>query len=152
MLNVSIREAIPSDIGNIVKNDLIMIGESLGSETIKDHLVNSELMKYFIMETNDDKQFIGAISLWVDEDKAQINNFYIVSKFQGQGLGKKFMNHIWHEFKSNQIHEITLEVRKTNIQAIKLYETYGFRQISIRKNYYANGEDALLMYVRIGSD
>lgn len=152
MLDVSIREANSSDVSNIIKNDLIMIGESLGSETIQEHLANSDLMKYYIIETKNNRQFIGVISLWIDEDKAQINNFYIINKFQNQGLGKKLMNYIWHEFKSNQIHEVTLEVRKTNVSAIRLYETYGFRQISIRKNYYANGEDALFMYVRIGSD
>ena len=37
-----------------------------------------------------------------------------------------------------------LEVRNSNIPAQKLYEKHGFKQITIRKNYYDNSEDALI--------
>jgi ribosomal-protein-alanine N-acetyltransferase len=38
-----------------------------------------------------------------------------------------------------------LEVRVSNESAKKIYETYGFKDISIRKSYYADGEDAYVM-------
>ena len=40
---------------------------------------------------------------------------------------------------------MTLEVRVSNSVAIKFYEKHGFVKHSIRKNYYSNGEDAILM-------
>lgn len=138
------------DIPIVIKNDVALLGETLGEETIKEHL-NSDLMKYFIMETNQ-LDFIGMISLWIDLDKCQINNFYIVSKYQKQRLSKVFMDYIMKYLYNLEIKEITLEVRKSNTVAIKLYESYGFHQVSIRRNYYKNGEDALFMYLRIGSD
>ena len=41
---------------------------------------------------------------------------------------------------------LTLEVRRSNIAAQRLYAKYGFEEIGIRKGYYSNNrEDALIM-------
>jgi ribosomal-protein-alanine N-acetyltransferase len=43
--------------------------------------------------------------------------------------------------------ELTLEVRRSNLGAIALYERFGFRSAGIRRRYYQdNGEDALIMW------
>ena len=152
MIDVVIRGMSESDISTVIKYNAVMIGETIDENTIKDHLNNSNLMKYLVMETKDSKEFIGQISLWIDEDKAQINNFYIVHKYQKQKLGKMFLNYVIRYFKSLNINEISLEVRKSNEVAINLYRLFNFKQINVRKNYYKNGEDALFMYLRIGSD
>jgi len=152
MIDVVIRGMSESDISTVIKYNAVMIGETIDENTIKDHLNNSNLMKYLVMETKDSKEFIGQISLWIDEDKAQINNFYIIHKYQKQKLGKMFLNYVFRYFKSLNINEISLEVRKSNEVAINLYRLFNFNQINVRKNYYKNGEDALFMYLRIGSD
>ena len=42
---------------------------------------------------------------------------------------------------------LTLEVRVSNVPAIKLYEKYGFKSLGTRKGYYQdNNEDALIMW------
>ena len=41
----------------------------------------------------------------------------------------------------------TLEVRRSNVAAIELYEGFGFRSAGLRRRYYQdNGEDALIMW------
>jgi ribosomal-protein-alanine N-acetyltransferase len=41
----------------------------------------------------------------------------------------------------------TLEVRVSNAEAIKMYESFGFRSAGIRRRYYHdNNEDALIMW------
>jgi len=151
-MKTAIREMQVDDISAVVRYDLMMIGETLGEEIIKDHLENSTLMKYMILEDVETKDIIGTISIWIDEDKAQINNFYILTPYQKQGLGKKFIEQILGYLRNIAIKEITLEVRASNQTAIRLYESLGFKNVTIRKNYYANGETAYLMYLRIGSD
>ncbi len=151
-MEVLIRDMHINDVSTIIKYDLIMLGETLGEKIIKNHINNSDLTKYFVMENKDNKEIIGQMSLWIDIDKAQINNFYILKKYQKQNLGKKFLRYIINYLYLKNIKEITLEVRKSNISAIKLYELFDFKVVSIRKNYYSNGEDAYLMYLRIGSE
>jgi [ribosomal protein S18]-alanine N-acetyltransferase len=47
---------------------------------------------------------------------------------------------------------VTLEVRVSNMQAIALYESYGFRSVGTRRRYYTDtGEDALIMWRAIGT-
>ncbi len=42
---------------------------------------------------------------------------------------------------------LTLEVRRTNTAALRLYERFGFRTAGVRRRYYQdNGEDALVMW------
>ena len=43
--------------------------------------------------------------------------------------------------------QLTLEVRPSNVGAIRLYERLGFRSAGVRRRYYQdNGEDALIMW------
>jgi ribosomal-protein-alanine N-acetyltransferase len=43
------------------------------------------------------------------------------------------------------IKPIMVEVNQNNVQAINLYKKIGFKQIDIRRKYYPNNEDALIM-------
>ena len=44
---------------------------------------------------------------------------------------------------------ITLDVTKTNIPAVKLYQKLGFIKVGQRKDYYGSGQDAILMRLDI---
>ena len=129
---MKIRKSIDSDLENIKKIELDNYGYIL-NESVK----NDELHTFFIIE---DDSFIGYISLWHDLDKAQIESIIINDKNKGYGqiLFKYALDYL-----KNYI--ITLEVRVSNKVAIHIYEKYGFKTVTIRKNYYSNNEDALLM-------
>ncbi len=55
-----------------------------------------------------------------------IHDFYIRSNYQGQGIGKKFLEYIEEECKKNGFCRITLEAYDDNPNAIKLYRKCGF--------------------------
>mgnify|MGYP000862514020 CR=1 FL=1 len=55
-----------------------------------------------------------------------IHDFYIRNKYQGQGIGKRFIEYIEGECKKNGLCRITLEVYSDNLNAIKLYRKCGF--------------------------
>ena len=64
---------------------------------------------------------------------------------RGLGLGKALLQDlIARAGQAGEIASIFLEVRKSNQNAIKLYEHNGFMLISKRPSYYSNGEDALV--------
>ncbi len=151
-METRIRKMRMSDVPTITKYDLVMLGETLGEEAIRQHLSDNVLMRYLVMENQEASEIIGQMSLWIDEDKSQIHNFYIIKKYQRQNLGKRFLEYVLDYLKSKGINEITLEVRASNSVAVRLYEQYNFKVVSVRKHYYADGEDAYLMYLRIGSD
>lgn len=72
-------------------------------------------------------------------DEASLLLMAVAPEFQGQGLGFKLLDFALNAL-DNQPVQIFLEVRESNIPAIKLYEKLGFHQIDIRKNYYPHHE------------
>ncbi len=129
---MKIRKSNSSDLENIKKIEKDNYGYILTEE-----LNNDDLHTHFVMEDND---FIGYISLWHDENKAQIESIIVNKKNEGYGqiLFKYALDYLAG-------YVITLEVRKSNSIAIHIYEKYGFKTVTVRKNYYSNNEDALLM-------
>lgn len=76
---------------------------------------------------------------------------------QGKGIAKQLLNQFIEYGEQQNAENLFLEVRESNIPAIKLYENAGFIEMSVRKNYYPsdnpakNGfEDAILMGMALG--
>ncbi|PWF32529.1 ribosomal-protein-alanine N-acetyltransferase, partial [Yersinia pestis] len=70
-------------------------------------------------------------------DEANLLLMAIDPAQQGQGLGYQLLEASVAMLKNNPV-QIFLEVRESNLAAIKLYEKSGFHQIDLRKNYYPN--------------
>jgi ribosomal-protein-alanine N-acetyltransferase len=140
-----IREMRQDDIPTIVINDRRILGQSLGEDTLQSELKENLFTKFFVMEDLDDRSFLGHIGVWLDSPLASVLNFYIVPEHQHRGLGSILMDFIIGYLKDLNVNTLTLEVRKSNEVAKNLYHQYGFNEVSVRKNYYADGEDAWLM-------
>lgn len=80
-------------------------------------------------------------------DEAHLMNIAIDPGYRGGGLGKKLLRHVMRTCVTAGAEWMYLEVRPSNTEALGLYESHGFKQIGVRKKYYANGEDALLMAI-----
>jgi len=135
-----------SDLDEVIRADRLVLGHTLGVETLKNELDINPFAHYFVMREASTDKLAGQVSVWIDAGKAQILNLYILPEFQGHKLGDRLLEFCLGYLEANQVEDITLEVRKSNLRAISLYEKYGFRQVATRKNYYDNGEDAFLMY------
>lgn len=96
--------------------------------------------------TIDDK-VVAYGGFWKILDEADINNIAVKKEFRGEGFGKMLMNALIEDAKSQNIKAMTLEVRVTNESAIALYKKLGFKEAGIRKNYYSDKEDALIMWL-----
>lgn len=100
---------------------------------------------YYVLAVSADR-VIGYGGLYKVLDEADITNIAVHPDFRRQGLADKILTEIFNHCKSNGITSIHLEVRESNIPAIRLYEKRGFVRLGERKNYYSdNHETALLM-------
>lgn len=97
---------------------------------------------YFI-----DDNLVGYLDYWVTFDSATIFRIGVDENVQKQGIGSKLMNKMIEDIKVNygEVFFISLEVRKSNIKAQKLYSKFDFFEYTTKQNYYEDGEDALLM-------
>lgn len=85
-----------------------------------------------------------------NDRKCHILNLSIAKKLQSQGYGRKFLQHVLDvliQFKD--VDSAVLEVRPSNIAALALYKSLGFKQVEIKHDYYksnqGNTEDAILL-------
>ena len=67
--------------------------------------------------------------------------------YRGQGIGRKMLTELMRLGLERGAFAYTLEVRVSNMPAIRLYESLGFENLGIRKNFYEKPvEDAMIMW------
>ena len=75
-----------------------------------------------------------------------ITNVAVFPEFRRKGVGKALVEFLVNEMKAENAEFVTLEVRKSNQNAISLYEKCGFQKVGERRNFYEKPiEDAILM-------
>ena len=77
-------------------------------------------------------------------DSTDLFEIAVLKKKQGKGYGNALLKYTADIFCKNG-RKIFLEVNENNEKAIKLYEKNGFEEISVRKNYYGNNQNAVIM-------
>ena len=93
-----------------------------------------------------EEKIIGYIGLYIIADDCDIANVAVTKSYRGQGIAISLINLATEYAKNKEVTKMMLEVRESNIPAIKLYEKLGFSTVGIRKNYYTQPkENALLM-------
>ncbi len=98
---------------------------------------------YYILFYQDEAVSLGGIKIVLDE--ADLMNIVTRVDYQKRGFAKLLLSYLISKAKEKKCKHITLEVASTNTIAIHLYKKMGFQKISIRKNYYRNGDDAIIM-------
>lgn len=95
-----------------------------------------------------DQQVIGYFICSSVAGEVTLMNIAIAPEYQGKGFGKTLLSFLCSHSIERGEQEIWLEVRKSNISAMKLYQSLGFVEVDIRKNYYptkTGREDAVIM-------
>lgn len=90
-------------------------------------------------------EVVAYVDLWIAYENAEIANIVVKKEFLHQGIASELMQYCLQKIQQSKCENFTLEVRVSNMNAIKLYEKFGFQTVSKRKKYYADGEDAYLM-------
>lgn len=92
------------------------------------------------------EEIVGYAFTWIVVDEMHIGDIAVKEDFQNQGVGTKVMESLLETAKERECTACWLEVRPSNNAARKLYERFGFVQVTLRKKYYSdNGEDALIL-------
>jgi ribosomal-protein-alanine N-acetyltransferase len=93
----------------------------------------------------------GILSLGPQE--AHLLNVCVRRDQQGLGYGRALVLHLLERAKARGAGMIFLEVRPSNVVAVSLYQSLGFNEIGVRKDYYptpAGHEDAQVMALDLG--
>lgn len=131
------------DIFEVERLEKRVLKETLGASFFDQELNLNPFAYYYVYEHN--KEIIGYIGLRIYDDICEVINFVIASLYQRQGYGQLIFDYILEEAKKRLVKTISLEVRKSNKQALNFYYKNDFYKENVRKKYYDNNEDALVL-------
>jgi len=100
---------------------------------------------FYILALHNDR-VIGYCGINYVCGEGSITNIAVHPDYRKKGLASLMLDNIIKYCTNCTLSFITLEVRQSNQSAINLYKKYGFNEVGLRKNYYAdNHENAILM-------
>lgn len=140
---VTIREMTEDDIKSIAELEKECFSEPWSETSLRDELTN-ETARFYVLR--DGKNLLGYIGANNICNEVYITNVAVNSECRGKGYGKILVNHLIKQSEAERAFFITLEVRKSNENAIKLYEKCGFKLIGERKNFYSKPTEDALIY------
>lgn len=147
-MNINIRKMDISDVPYVFSEEVKIFGKSLGEKTLYNEILYNDMSHYFIAMA--DGKRAGYIGSWFTLPNAEILNMFVSEAYRGLGIGYSLVEKVVERCNENELENITLEVRESNDNAIALYHKFGFQVATHRKQYYSDGEDALLMVKKLG--
>jgi ribosomal-protein-alanine N-acetyltransferase len=109
-------------------------------------LGNAEVTRIFLLRLADGAA-VGYCSTWFLPGELHINNLAILPAYRRQGLATGLMQAVLAAAAAAGCDRATLEVRRSNLAARRLYERLGFTTAGLRPDYYSEPvEDALILW------
>lgn len=130
------------DLENI-KDCLLTDFDNFWSYNILKQELENGKSKYFVVKQ--ENEIVGFAGILLIIDQVNIMNIVVKKDKRNFGIGSSLLEEIIRYSKIHNATSITLEVNEKNIPAIKLYKKYGFKQVGLRRKYYNNEDNAILM-------
>ena len=148
MQGLIIKPMTFEDIDDVMKVENASFSLPWKKESFLNELLRNKLAVYLAARLNG--QIVGYAGMWRVLDEGHITNIAVHPDFRTQNIASALIQALIRVCKEQEIQYLTLEVRKSNTIAQKLYEKHGFSPDGMRKAYYAdNKEDAVIMWKQI---
>jgi len=104
-------------------------------------------VSYCFLARDEEGATVGFCSFWRVLDELHINNLAVLPDRRRTGAASALLAHILGEGAKLGARRATLEVRRSNESARRLYERFGFTVAGVRRGYYTKPtEDALVLW------
>lgn len=135
-----------SDLDTILEIEQASFVEPWTREMYLAELENSGVSYCYVIRTSL-RQIVGFCSFWRVLDELHINNLAVAPAYRGLGAGTALMEAVLDAGVGLGACRATLEVRRSNEAARRLYERLGFTVAGVRRDYYTRPvEDALVLW------
>ena len=93
----------------------------------------------------DGESFVGYAGIAHNGESADIHDVAVIQGYRRQGIARRLIARIERWASDQGAERALLEMRVGNIEALPLYQSLGYQEISRRKDYYGPGLDAIVM-------
>ena len=135
-----------ADIDDILRIETISFTNPWTREMYLSELEHRDV-SFFYIACDAVGEAVGFCSCWLVLDEIHINNLAVLPEHRRGGVASALIEHMLKEGRSRGARRATLEVRRSNEPARKLYEKFGFAVTGVRRGYYTKpDEDALILW------
>ncbi len=114
------------------------------SENAIEQELDNRLARYLVAVRGD--EVAGYIGFYEVAGECYITNLAVAPERRRAGIGQALLTAAIEDAQERQNTFITLEVRPSNLAAVRLYQKNGFQEAGRRKEYYRKPvEDALIL-------
>lgn len=114
--------------------------------------IDNNISVYIVGIDEENGEVVAYAGVWLMYDYGDITNIAVHPDYRREGIARKMLDTMINICKEKKIERLFLEVKESNISAIKLYESFGFETDGVRKRYYQNKYDAYLMSLELTKD
>ena len=126
--------------GNILQDEF---DDFWNTNILREEVLNKD-RKFFVAKS-EDGEILGFAGVLINFDFIEIMNIVVKKKYRKKGIGKELLEKIIDFSIEENFDIIDLEVNSKNEPAINLYRKFGFKEVGLRRKYYNNIDDAILM-------
>jgi [ribosomal protein S18]-alanine N-acetyltransferase len=134
---------LPADIEQVAAIDAVTNDSAWPVAVFADQLKLSQARS--LVAYHDARRIVGFCVYWVVADEMQLLAIATAPASQRCGVATRLLDSACSEAMSAGASHVTLEVRSSNDAAMRFYDRCGFHRQALRKAYYQNGVDAVLM-------
>jgi len=141
---LSIERMRLSDVEAVIAIERIVFTDPWTKTAFEEEVRRRDTMA-FPMVARRRGEVVGYLIAWFVHDEVHLANIAVQRSDQGRGIAQRLLDRLLAEGEMRHSAYVTLEVRWSNECAIRLYKRNGFREVAIRRGYYRDGEDAMVM-------
>lgn len=134
------------NIDEVVKTEKAYIETPWGYDELLNEINNEDA---FYVCVRKDGAFAGYGGMRIGNFDCDITNIAVNENFRKMGIGTLIVGELIKKATEMKLEKVFLEVNEKNENAIKLYEKCGFTKEGIRKKYYNNKDNAIIMQYEI---
>lgn len=141
-----IRPAQAADLPALVAIERIAFTDPWSRRDFEDCLASGIEVRL----AEDDDGVLGYIVSRAVLDQGEILNLAVAPQARRRSIGSRLVRHQLAAFAAAGVREAFLEVRESNLAAQRLYQSFGFRDVGLRRGYYRRPvEDAVILRAAI---
>jgi ribosomal-protein-alanine N-acetyltransferase len=141
---INYRKMKAEDVPRVASIEKEVFSMPWSEQSFQDSLNNRDTL-YLVAE--EEGEIYGYIGMYISFEIGTISNVVVSPHHRRKGIAKELLTKLMDLSKERGVESVTLEVRESNAPAIGLYETAGFVNEGVRKNFYQKPtEHAIIMW------
>jgi ribosomal-protein-alanine N-acetyltransferase len=149
--SVVVRALTPQDVGP-VQSLMARCPEAAqwSMEGLLKHFAASD--RAWVAECDRSNSICGFLSARIVSDQAEVLNLAVSPECRRTGHAGALLRESLSEFRRFHLSSVFLEVRESNLAAIRFYERCGFAKNGVRPGYYRNPNEAAILMMKKFTD